>query len=86
MRGRKKAWTYFADGYAVFLLFLALSGLFMIPGRKGLFGREGLKAVAVDAVRLVAELLIARTALKVFVENGEMGQQPVQGYQRQAGQ
>ena len=35
----KKAWTYFADGYAAGLLFLAVSGLFMIPGRKGLVGR-----------------------------------------------
>lgn len=38
----KKAWSYIADGYAVFLLFLASSGLFMIPGRKGLFGRGAL--------------------------------------------
>lgn len=35
----KKAWTYFADGYAAGLLFLAISGLFMIPGKKGLLGR-----------------------------------------------
>jgi hypothetical protein len=35
----KKAWKYFADAYAAALLFLALSGLFMIAGRKGLFGR-----------------------------------------------
>jgi len=35
----KKAWSYVADAYAVFLLFLAISGLFMIPGRKGLVGR-----------------------------------------------
>ncbi|MEZ4223666.1 MAG: PepSY-associated TM helix domain-containing protein [Polyangiaceae bacterium] len=35
----KKAWTYVADTYAVALLGLALSGLFMIPGRKGLLGR-----------------------------------------------
>ena len=35
----KKAWTYFADAYAAGLLFLALSGLFMIPGKKGLVGR-----------------------------------------------
>ena len=35
----KKAWTYVADTYAVGLLFLALSGMWMIPGRKGLFGR-----------------------------------------------
>lgn len=38
----KKAWTYVADGYAVFLLFLAASGLFMLPGRKGLLGRGGI--------------------------------------------
>ncbi len=35
----KKAWTWFADGYAVVLLFLATSGIFMLPGRKGLVGR-----------------------------------------------
>jgi hypothetical protein len=35
----KKAWKYFADGYAAGLLLLATSGLFMIPGKKGLFGR-----------------------------------------------
>ena len=38
----KAAWTYFADAYAVGLLFLALSGLFMIPARSGLLGRRGL--------------------------------------------
>jgi len=35
----KKAWSYIADAYAGALLFLALSGLFMIKGKKGLFGR-----------------------------------------------
>jgi hypothetical protein len=35
----KKAWTYVADTYAAGLLFLALSGMFMIAGKKGLFGR-----------------------------------------------
>lgn len=35
----KKSWTYFADGYAVGLLLLATSGLFMLPGKKGFFGR-----------------------------------------------
>lgn len=38
----KKAWTYIADGYAVFLLVLAGTGIFMLPGRKGLLGRGGL--------------------------------------------
>jgi hypothetical protein len=49
----KKAWTYFADGYAVFLLFLALSGLFMIPGRKGLFGRGAVIATLGAALPIV---------------------------------
>ena len=35
----KKAWTYVADGYAAGLMILALSGMFMIAGRKGLIGR-----------------------------------------------
>lgn len=38
----KEAWTWIADTYAVLLLFLATSGLWMLPGRKGLFGRGGL--------------------------------------------
>jgi hypothetical protein len=32
----KKAWTYMADIYAVLLLYLAISGLFMIKGKLGL--------------------------------------------------
>ena len=32
----KQAWRYIADAYAAGLLALAVSGLFMIPGRKGL--------------------------------------------------
>ena len=35
----KKAWTYVADGYAGSLMILALSGMFMIAGKKGLLGR-----------------------------------------------
>ncbi len=38
----KKAWTYIADGYAAGLLLLSLTGIFMLPGRKGLLGRGGL--------------------------------------------
>src|SRR5690606_29026284 len=34
----KKAWTYVADAYAVALMLLATSGVFMIAGKKGLFG------------------------------------------------
>ena len=46
----KAAWTYIADGYAVFLLFLAASGLFMIPGRKGLLGRGAIFVILGIAV------------------------------------
>ncbi|HET7541509.1 MAG TPA: PepSY-associated TM helix domain-containing protein [Polyangiaceae bacterium] len=53
----KKAWTYIADFYAVFLLFLAFSGLFMIPGRKGLFGRGALIALLGAAVPIAYVLL-----------------------------
>ena len=35
----KKAWRYAADVYAAALLFLAMSGMFMIKGSKGLVGR-----------------------------------------------
>jgi hypothetical protein len=46
----KKAWTYIADFYAIFLLFLAGSGLFMIPGRKGLLGRGAIVVLLGAAV------------------------------------
>jgi uncharacterized protein len=42
----KKAWTYIADTYAVFLLLLSVTGLWMFPGRKGLLGRAGVIAAA----------------------------------------
>jgi hypothetical protein len=32
----KQAWTYIADAYAVLLLYLAISGLFMLKGKLGL--------------------------------------------------
>ena len=35
----KKAWTYFSDLYAVALMFLAISGLFVLKGKKGIKGR-----------------------------------------------
>jgi hypothetical protein len=49
----KKAWTLIADGYAILLLFLALSGLFMIPGRKGLVGRGAIIAILGASVPIV---------------------------------
>jgi hypothetical protein len=35
----KGFWTWFADLYAVALLLLAVTGVFILPGRKGLAGR-----------------------------------------------
>jgi hypothetical protein len=35
----KKAWNYVADTYAILLLFIACSGLFMLRGKKGVLGR-----------------------------------------------
>ncbi|HEX7450775.1 MAG TPA: PepSY-associated TM helix domain-containing protein [Polyangiaceae bacterium] len=53
----KRAWTYVADFYASFLLFLAFSGLFMIPGRKGLIGRGALIAALGAAVPILYVVL-----------------------------
>jgi hypothetical protein len=49
----KSAWTYFADSYAVFLLFLASSGIFMLKGRKGVIGRGGVLILLGAAVPLL---------------------------------
>lgn len=35
----KPSWNYIADGYAILLLLLATSGMFMLKGRKGFIGR-----------------------------------------------
>jgi len=53
----KKAWTYIADFYAIFLLFLAISGLFMIPGKKGLLGRGAIVALLGAAVPIAYVVL-----------------------------
>lgn len=38
----KKWWTHFADIYAIALLYLAVSGLFMVKGNRGVLGWGGL--------------------------------------------
>jgi hypothetical protein len=48
----KKAWTYVADAYAVLLLYLACSGLFMLKGRLGLRWRGTLLVALGAAVPL----------------------------------
>jgi hypothetical protein len=54
----KKAWTYVADTYAIALLFLAVSGLFMIKGRQGLVGR-GLLLASIGAAVPIAYVLLS---------------------------
>ena len=39
LNNARKLWTYFADLYAVCLIALSLTGMFMIRGKKGLKGR-----------------------------------------------
>jgi hypothetical protein len=48
----KKAWTYVADVYAIMLLYLAISGIFMIKGRLGLRWRGAILITAGIAVPL----------------------------------
>lgn len=48
----KQAWTYVADAYAVLLLYLAVSGIFMIKGKKGLKWRGALLLTLGAAVPL----------------------------------
>lgn len=49
----KAAWTYIADAYAVFLLFLAFSGMLMLRGRQGMFGRGAVLVIAGAAVPIL---------------------------------
>jgi hypothetical protein len=55
----KGLWTWFADLYAVALLILATTGIFIIPGRKGLGGRGRWLLVAGLAIPLL--YLLVRT-------------------------
>jgi hypothetical protein len=49
----KKAWTVIADVYAAGLIVLAISGMLLNPGRKGIFGRGGLLVVVGAAVPIL---------------------------------
>ncbi len=42
----KKLWTWFADLYAIALIFLAITGLFVLKGKKGIKGRGAWLATA----------------------------------------
>jgi uncharacterized protein len=72
----KKAWTYVADSYAVVLLYLAVSGLFMIPGRKGLLGRGALIAAIGAAVPIGYVVLSGGPEAKSGVSPGAAPKAP----------
>lgn len=48
----KNAWTYFSDLYAVLLIFLSISALFMVKGRNGVLSSRGLLVLAGIALPL----------------------------------
>ncbi|KZN40695.1 PepSY-associated TM helix domain-containing protein [Pseudoalteromonas luteoviolacea] len=42
----RAAWMWFSDFYAVLLIYLALSALFMVKGKKGVWGPRGILVLA----------------------------------------
>ncbi len=53
----KKLWTWFADAFAVALVLMAISGLFMIRGKKGIKGRGAWLTAAGIIIPLIFLLL-----------------------------
>jgi len=53
----KKVWTYIADLFAVGLIFLAITGMFMIKGKNGITGR-GKYLVAISILMPLVFLII----------------------------
>lgn len=52
-----KWWTWFADAFAVALIVITLTGLFMVKGSKGLWGRGGVELLIGIALPIVILLL-----------------------------
>lgn len=66
----KAAWTWFADGYAIVLILLALSGILLLPkGRKGLLGRGGV-LLAVGILIPLVFFFIAQSQLEESKRSG----------------
>lgn len=53
----KKLWTWFSDLYAFSLILIAVSGLFLVRGKKGITGRGGVLVIAGIIVPLVFLLI-----------------------------
>lgn len=56
----KKAWTLYADAYAIALLLIAITGLFMKKGKKGVWGEAGLWTLAGMVLPVILVLLYYR--------------------------
>ena len=67
----KKGWKYVADGFAIFLLYLAISGIFMIKGKLGLKGRGAFLISIGVAVPIAAVLLSSTQAPKKAVDEDD---------------
>lgn len=64
----RKGWKYVADVYAALLLYLAISGIFMIKGKLGLKGRGAILISLGVAVPVAAVLLSSPAANKAPTE------------------
>lgn len=49
----KAAWTFYADAYAIALFLIAITGLFMKKGKKGIFGEAGIWTLAGMVVPII---------------------------------
>ena len=48
-----KWWTWFADAFAVALITITLTGLLMLKGKKGLWGRGGVELLIGIAIPML---------------------------------
>jgi hypothetical protein len=69
---QKKGWKYVADGFALFLLYLAISGIFMIKGKLGLKGR-GAVLISIGVAVPVAAVLLSSPAPKKALDDDDSG-------------
>jgi hypothetical protein len=74
----KQAWKYIADAYAVLLLYLAISGIFMIKGRLGLRWR-GASLIALGLAAPIGYIVLsggpgAQSTERVATRPGEVEQ------------
>lgn len=54
----KSAWIVFSDAYAILLIFLAISALFMVKGKHSPWGRKGVLVLIGFAIPLIFILLV----------------------------